>query len=302
MARHGVLKAATISFLIVGLLPFGDIVVQCVRTAVLDIDEDEGTANDTRSDPVVSLAAGGAQRMSRPDRVASLHRRTAEDVERSSRDVLRPVKRAMELPWEPADDLELKKHLDLALHNPSAQKRKPKRKGAPSKTDRRNFSNTSTSLLNLAVQEHQLGGRAPVVYVLPSSNLPAEHIRHGQSCPYDSSLGGVGCSLGCSCRFWERCYVLSAEVSHGSEKNNTSLAERREKIGVCGIVPAGLVSISLVFFSGVLFIVVALRLYLQYIAALKAAEDELLEAMGTLGGGSAKAPEVVASTKANAAT
>lgn len=138
------------------------------------------------------------------------------------------------------------------------------------------------------------------------------HVVHHESCPSHPELGSVGCSIGCSCNWFQSCYFLSApfdgvgHVRAGALAGNRSIratapagaplerpppssmgvwepalfqtrsGELRFRLGVCSVAASFLIAFSVLIVLLSLGSVTFLRLYLQHLEFLREAEHKLL--------------------------
>eukprot|EP00929_Paragymnodinium_shiwhaense_P051442 TRINITY_DN25885_c0_g1_i1.p1 TRINITY_DN25885_c0_g1~~TRINITY_DN25885_c0_g1_i1.p1 ORF type:complete len:251 (-),score=27.07 TRINITY_DN25885_c0_g1_i1:441-1193(-) len=77
----------------------------------------------------------------------------------------------------------------------------------------------------------------------------------GDPCPTDDKFGRIGCSQGCSCRWFEACYPLTRQSAVGPAD--------RQQLGQCSLRVLGLVVASVMVFLSLVILVVLLRMHLQ---------------------------------------
>eukprot|EP00929_Paragymnodinium_shiwhaense_P076321 TRINITY_DN39216_c0_g1_i1.p1 TRINITY_DN39216_c0_g1~~TRINITY_DN39216_c0_g1_i1.p1 ORF type:complete len:279 (+),score=37.50 TRINITY_DN39216_c0_g1_i1:140-976(+) len=97
--------------------------------------------------------------------------------------------------------------------------------------------------------------------------VDVQEIQEGSTCPDDDRLGRIGCAMGCSCRWYEACYPLTAPGKDEELPNYL-------RWGQCSLSGKSLVTCSLAIFCSLIACVALSRTYLDHHA--EAAQLEAL--------------------------
>merc|ERR1711862_348389 len=107
-------------------------------------------------------------------------------------------------------------------------------------------------------------------------NVALNFIEPLKQCPYDPVIGRGGCMFGCSCRWYQSCFSLTAPIDLLTQLSNESMTnpplivtvpsgEKRVKIGACSLSVASMICISVFAYFFLIWLMMFLRFLLTRI-------------------------------------